>query len=94
MIERLQAHYGFAQMPFSRDLAPGMLHRHPRWRYSCGWAGWPADFAEAGRSHKTPRRLRPHRQCVALAPMQPRRTHPPPRDGAAKLYWPGALAQR
>jgi type II secretory pathway predicted ATPase ExeA len=27
-IERLQAHYGFTRMPFSRDLAPGMLHRH------------------------------------------------------------------
>lgn len=28
MIERLQAHYGFTRTPFSRDLAPGMLHRH------------------------------------------------------------------
>ena len=28
MIERLQAHYGFSRMPFGRDLAPGMLHRH------------------------------------------------------------------
>ena len=28
MIERLQAHYGFTRMPFGRDLAPGMLHRH------------------------------------------------------------------
>jgi hypothetical protein len=27
-IERLQAHYGFSRMPFGRDLAPGMLHRH------------------------------------------------------------------
>jgi type II secretory pathway predicted ATPase ExeA len=27
-IERLQAHYGFTRMPFGRDLAPGMLHRH------------------------------------------------------------------
>ena len=27
-IERLQAHYGFTKMPFRRDLAPGMLHRH------------------------------------------------------------------
>jgi hypothetical protein len=29
MIERLQAHYGFTRTPFGRDLAPGMLHRHP-----------------------------------------------------------------
>ena len=28
MIDRLQAHYGFTRMPFGRDLAPGMLHRH------------------------------------------------------------------
>ena len=27
-IERLQAFYGFTTMPFRRDLAPGMLHRH------------------------------------------------------------------
>jgi len=28
MIDKLQAHYGFTCMPFGRDLAPGMLHRH------------------------------------------------------------------
>jgi type II secretory pathway predicted ATPase ExeA len=28
VIEKLQAHYGFTRMPFGRDLAPGMLHRH------------------------------------------------------------------
>lgn len=28
MIERLQAHWGFTRMPFGRELAPGMLHRH------------------------------------------------------------------
>ena len=27
-IEKLQAHHGFTRMPFRRDLAPGMLHRH------------------------------------------------------------------
>src|SRR5450631_2963189 len=27
-IERLQAHYGFTKMPFGRELAPQMLHRH------------------------------------------------------------------
>ncbi len=27
-IERLQAHYGLSRMPFGRNLAPGMLHRH------------------------------------------------------------------
>jgi len=28
MIANLQAHYGFTKMPFGRQLAPGMLHRH------------------------------------------------------------------
>jgi type II secretory pathway predicted ATPase ExeA len=28
LIEKLQAHYGFSRMPFGRNLAPGMLHRH------------------------------------------------------------------
>src|SRR6266568_635023 len=28
MIQKLQSHYGFTRMPFGRDLAPGMLHRH------------------------------------------------------------------
>ena len=28
MIDRLQQHFGFTKMPFGRDLAPGMLHRH------------------------------------------------------------------
>jgi type II secretory pathway predicted ATPase ExeA len=28
VIEKLQAHYGFSRMPFGRNLAPGMLHRH------------------------------------------------------------------
>jgi len=27
-IDRLRSHYGFSRMPFSKDLAPGMLHRH------------------------------------------------------------------
>jgi type II secretory pathway predicted ATPase ExeA len=28
MIDRMQQHFGFTTMPFGRDLAPGMLHRH------------------------------------------------------------------
>ena len=27
-IDRLRAHYGFSRMPFSKDLAPAMLHGH------------------------------------------------------------------
>lgn len=28
MIDKLQSYYGFTRMPFGKDLAPGMLHRH------------------------------------------------------------------
>ncbi|MFD8222498.1 AAA family ATPase, partial [Streptomyces sp. NPDC059697] len=28
MIDKIQGFYGFSKMPFRRDLAPGMLHRH------------------------------------------------------------------
>ena len=28
MIDKIQHHFGFTQMPFGRDLAPAMLHRH------------------------------------------------------------------
>jgi len=28
MIDKMQQHFGFTTMPFGRDLAPAMLHRH------------------------------------------------------------------
>lgn len=28
MMHKLISYYGFSRMPFGRDLAPGMLHRH------------------------------------------------------------------
>jgi type II secretory pathway predicted ATPase ExeA len=39
-IERLQAHYGFTQMPFGRALAPGMLHRHGAHAEAVARIGW------------------------------------------------------
>jgi type II secretory pathway predicted ATPase ExeA len=39
-IERLQAHYGFTKMPFRRDLAPGMLHRHSAHAQAVARIGW------------------------------------------------------
>lgn len=39
-IERLQAHYGFSRMPFGRDLAPGMLHRHAAHAQAAARIGW------------------------------------------------------
>ena len=40
MIDRLQAHYGLTRMPFSRDLAPGMLHRHGAHNEACARITW------------------------------------------------------
>jgi type II secretory pathway predicted ATPase ExeA len=28
MLQNLQGHWGFTRLPFGRDLAPSMLHRH------------------------------------------------------------------
>ena len=27
-IEQIRSHFGFTKMPFGKDLAPSMLHRH------------------------------------------------------------------
>src|SRR5207245_8176469 len=40
MIDKLQAHYGFTRMPFGRDLAPGMLHRHAAHNEACARITW------------------------------------------------------
>ncbi|MDT3446819.1 AAA family ATPase [Pseudofrankia sp. BMG5.37] len=40
MIERLRAHYGFTRMPFGRNLAPGMLHRHDAHRHAVARIAW------------------------------------------------------
>jgi type II secretory pathway predicted ATPase ExeA len=39
-LDRLQAHYGFARMPFGRGLAPGMLHRHGSHAEAVARIGW------------------------------------------------------
>jgi type II secretory pathway predicted ATPase ExeA len=39
-IERLQMHYGFTRMPYRRDLAPGMLHRHTAHAEAVARIGW------------------------------------------------------
>lgn len=40
MIEKLRSHYGFTTMPFGRDLAPGMLHRHASHAEAVARIGW------------------------------------------------------
>jgi len=39
-LDRLQAHYGFTRMPFGRNLAPGMLHRHVTHAEAVARIGW------------------------------------------------------
>ena len=40
MIEKMQHFYGFTRMPFGRDLAPGMLHRHAAHNEAVARIGW------------------------------------------------------
>jgi type II secretory pathway predicted ATPase ExeA len=40
VIDRLQGFYGFTRMPFGRDLAPGMLHRHTSHGEAVARIGW------------------------------------------------------
>jgi type II secretory pathway predicted ATPase ExeA len=40
MIDRLQGFFGFTRMPFGRDLAPGMLHRHAAHGEATARIGW------------------------------------------------------
>lgn len=40
MIEKLQGFYGFTRMPFGRDLAPSMLHRHTAHNEAVARIGW------------------------------------------------------
>jgi type II secretory pathway predicted ATPase ExeA len=40
MIDRLQGFFGFTCMPFGRDVAPGMLHRHAAHGEAVAGIGW------------------------------------------------------
>jgi type II secretory pathway predicted ATPase ExeA len=42
-VQRLQAHYGFTKMPFGRNLAPSMLHRHPGHGEAVARISWCVD---------------------------------------------------
>ncbi|MEU8911134.1 hypothetical protein [Streptomyces mirabilis] len=53
MIEKLQAHYGFERMPFGRNLAPGMLHRHDSHNQAVARISWC--IAERSMIHTTSR---------------------------------------
>src|ERR1700681_2905696 len=39
-IQRLQDHWGFTRMPFGRNLAPSMLHRHDGHAEAVARIGW------------------------------------------------------
>ncbi|EUA17420.1 AAA domain protein [Mycobacterium xenopi 3993] len=40
MIDKLTSYYGFSRMPFGRDLAPCMLHRHSAHNEAVARIGW------------------------------------------------------
>lgn len=40
MMHKLISYYGFSRMPFGRDLAPGMLHRHSAHNEAVARIGW------------------------------------------------------
>ena len=47
-IDRLQAHYGFTRMPFSRDIAPQALHPHPAHREAIARIDWCVSQRQLG----------------------------------------------
>ena len=47
-IQRLQSHWGFSRMPFGRDLAPSMLHRHPAHSEAIARISWCVDQCAIG----------------------------------------------
>ena len=40
MMDNLISYFGFSRMPFGRDLAPGMLHRHSAHNEAVARIGW------------------------------------------------------
>jgi type II secretory pathway predicted ATPase ExeA len=47
-IERLRSHWGFTRTPFSKDLAPSMIHRHPGHAEAVARISWCVDEAAIG----------------------------------------------
>ncbi len=47
-IQRLQSHWGFTRMPFGRDLAPAMLHRHAGHGEAVARISWCVDQRAIG----------------------------------------------
>lgn len=45
MMHKLISYYGFSRMPFGRDLAPGMLHRHSAHNEAVARIGWLYDIS-------------------------------------------------
>jgi type II secretory pathway predicted ATPase ExeA len=64
MIDKLQAHYGFTRMPFGRDLAPGMLHRHAARNEAVARITWC--IADIG-NHRYPNVLNDHLRDTCAA---------------------------
>ena len=67
-IDKLQAHYGFTRMPFGRDLAPAMLHRHGAHAEAVARIGWCVTEARPRRHHRRSRRRQDRRRSAPPSP--------------------------
>ena len=47
-IDRLRAHWGFSRMPFSKDMAPSMLHSHHSHAEAVARVSWCIDEVVMG----------------------------------------------
>lgn len=47
-IERLRSHWGFTRTPFTKNLAPSMIHRHPGHAEAVARIAWCVDEAAVG----------------------------------------------
>ena len=78
-IEKLAGPLGFTRMPFGRDLAPSMLHRHAAHAEAAARIGWCIERARPRRDHRRSRRRQDRRR--------PRR-HRQPRRIPARRHLP------
>ena len=92
-IDRLRAHWGFTRMPFSKDLAPSMLHTHRSHAEAVG----PHHLVRRGAGHRARHRRGRRRQvrrraCRAGRPR--RQPHTPSSTSATRRSGRGACTRR
>ena len=91
MIDRMQQHFGFATMPFGRDLAPATLHRHASHTQAAARITWTVTektlgviTGEAG-TGKTVQSAPPCRPWTPPGTPSSTSATPPPASGASTI---------